>query len=87
MFRVSYPKIIKMKKPKIPFSFDGENYHSVENSKFYHKYNQIADYRGEALVTGCSSYNGEFECSIKTEIMDMATMKWSDAADYPFTSS
>ena len=67
------------------FSFDGENYHPVENSQYPHEYTiGLANYRGKALTTGCN--NSNVECSLKTEIMDMATLKWSIGPDYPFSS-
>ena len=65
-------------------SYDGENFNSMENSKYSHRglENSLANYRGKALVTGCNYDNDE--CSFKTEIMDMTTMTWSDGPDYPY---
>ena len=66
-------------------SFDGEFYHSVESSKFPHRRTYgLANYRGSGLITGCDSSNAE--CSFKTEILDMTTLKWSDGPNYPFGS-
>ena len=63
--------------------FDGVDYQAVENSKYSHRQTfGLANYRGNALTTGC--YYMNTDCSFKTEIMDMETMKWSDAPDYPF---
>ena len=42
----------------------------------------IANYRGNALTTG--SFPNPLHK--KTEILDMTTMTWSDADDYPFAS-
>ena len=66
------------------FSFDGENFHSTENSKYAHHGNEnmLANYRDKALATGCHDENGD--CSFKTEIMDMTTLTWSDGPDYPY---
>ena len=64
--------------------FDGENYQKVVDSKYSHRSTwAIANYRGDALTTGCKSPD---DCNTKTEILDMTTMTWSDANDYPFTS-
>ena len=67
------------------FSFDGEFYQSVESSKYRHYYTLgLANYRGNGLTTGC--YDSNAECSFKTEILDMTTLKWSDGPIYPFGS-
>ena len=39
-------------------------------------------FEGKALTTGCVGS----ECSLKTELMDMASLRWIDGPDYPFTS-
>ena len=58
-------------------------YHSVEDSKYSHRFTcGLANYRGNGLTTGCNLNNAE--CSFKTEIMDMTTLKWSDGPNYPF---
>ena len=64
------------------FSFDDDNFQSTENSKFSHHRAPLANYRGKALVTGCSISNNE--CGFKTEIMDMTTLTWSNGPDYPY---
>ena len=38
--------------------------------------------KGMALTTGCVGS----ECALKTELMDMDTLQWSDGPDYPFSS-
>ena len=44
----------------------------------------MANYNGMALTTGC---NDDWNvCGVKTELMDMTTLKWTDGPDYPFTS-
>jgi len=43
----------------------------------------MANYMGKALTTGCEPSSG---CGVKTELMDMATLQWSDGPDYPFAS-
>ena len=63
-------------------SFDGDFYHSVESSKYSHLYtNGLANYKNKALTTGCHTPS---ECYIKTELLDMETLQWSDGPDYPF---
>ena len=65
--------------------FDGQSYHSVENSKYSHRQtNGLANHQGKALTTGCAYSNNA--CSFKTEIMDMTTLKWTESVDYPFGS-
>ena len=67
------------------FSFDGENYVQVEDSKYSHAYTLgLGNYRGKAFTTGCHYW----DCSrpVATELLDMTTMKWSDGPDYPFAS-
>ena len=53
-----------------PFSFDGEVYRAVEEeSKYSHNWTLgLANYRGQALTTGCNSFK---DCSFKTELLDM----------------
>ena len=68
------------------FSFDGENYVQVEDSKYSHDRTYgLGNYRGKAFTTGCRYYG----CTSKvaTELLDMTTMKWSDGPDYPFAPS
>ena len=66
-------------------SFDGENYQSIESSKYRHAYTLgLANYKGKALITGCGYYNAD--CSFKTELFDLNTMKWFDGPDFPFGS-
>ena len=43
----------------------------------------MANYQGKALTTGCQD---DSKCSVKTELMDMNTLTWSNGSDYPFTS-
>ena len=66
-------------------SFDGENYQSIESSKYSHAYTfGLANYKGKALITGC--YVSNADCSFATELFDMNTMNWSDGPDFPFGS-
>ena len=37
-----------------------------------------------ALTTGCQEYDN---CSVKTELLDMNTLQWQNATDYPFSPS
>ena len=69
---------------KSNFSFDGENLHSAGFSKYSHRQTYgIANYKGKALSTGCYDTTG---CDVKTEVMDLNTMTWTDGPDYPFSS-
>ena len=67
-------------------SFDGKKYRRVKSSKYSHKLaGRLANYRKNALVTGCSSYNSpNKECDRKTELMNVTANVWSDGPDYPF---
>ena len=67
------------------FSFDGQHYNKTEISKYSHRGTYgLANYQGNALSTGCNVNNAQ--CSLKTEIMDMTTLKWSDGPNYPLGS-
>ena len=64
------------------FSFDGENYQSIEPSKYSHIYTLgLANYRGKALTVGCNGYNSD--CAFLVELFDLNTLKWSDRPDFP----
>ena len=61
------------------FRFDGEFTQPAGSSKYSHKITLgMGNYMGQALTTGGSS--------VKTELMDMKTLTWSDGPDYPFHS-
>ena len=65
--------------------FDGENYQSIESSKYSHQFTTgLANYKGKALAVGCLDSNTD--CSFATELFDLNTMKWSDGPDFPFAS-
>ena len=65
--------IITVLSRKFCFSFDGTNYDRVDMSKYSHNWTLgLANYRGKALTTGCNSFN---ECSFKTELFDMETLR------------
>ena len=81
------------------FSYDGENYIKIDESKYSHLSTYgLGNLEGRAITTGCYdaafyySYdyyqNYDFDnssgCFVKTEILDMTTMTWSDAVDYPY---
>ena len=67
------------------FSFDGENYVRVEETKYSHRGTLgLGNYRGKAFTTGCSS---SCTSQVATELLDMTTMKWSDGPYYPFAPS
>ena len=66
-------------------SFDGESFQYASNSTYTHRFTYgLANYKGKALTTGCQDSQ---ICYVKTEMMDINTLKWSDGPDYPFTSS
>ena len=69
---------------KLNFSFDGKFYRSVESSKYSHRQTLgLANYKNRALTTGCNTSN---ECYVKTELLNMETLQWSDGPDFPFTT-
>ena len=64
------------------FSFDGNNFGTVADANYHHGWpNGLGNYRGNAFVTGCDNPGG---CEKKTEILDLITLTWSDAPDYPY---
>ena len=64
-------------------SFDGENYRSIESSKYSHRYTLgLANYKGKTLAVGCNSNNAD--CSFATELFDMSSLNWSDGPEFPF---
>ena len=66
------------------FRFDGEFTQPAGSSKYSHKRTLgMGNYMGQALTTGCW---GNSNCAVKTELMDMTTLTWSDGPDYPFHS-
>ena len=66
------------------FRFDGENFQTAGSSKFSHRYTLgMGNYKGQAITTGCSDIS---TCSIKTELMNMETLEWSNGPDYTFAS-
>ena len=65
-------------------SFDGNLYQRAESSSYPHGYTYgLANYKGKAITTGCYTSSS---CYVKTELMDMNTMKWSNGPNYPFTN-
>ena len=53
--------------------YDGEVFTSIGLSQYSHIWTRgLANYRGKALTTGCNSFG---ECSFKTELLDMATLR------------
>ena len=66
------------------FRFDGNNFDTAGSSKFSHQYTLgMAYYNGKALTTGCRDSS---TCYVKTEIMDMSTLEWSNGPDYSLAS-
>ena len=67
------------------FRFDGEHFHVAGSSKFSHKFTEgMGNYKNKALTTGCSGAGSS--CYVKTELMDMETLQWSNGQDFPFAS-
>ena len=63
------------------FRFDGENFHVAGSSKFSHRYTLgMGNYKNKALTTGCFGSS----CNVKTELMNMETLQWSNGPDYPY---
>ena len=66
-------------------SFDGENYESSNYSRYGHGFTfGLANYKGKALTTGC--YYDNYNCGLKTELLDLITLRWSMGPDFPFSS-
>ena len=66
------------------FRFDGQNFETAGSSNFSHSRTLgMAYYNGKALTTGCDDSSS---CYIKTEIMDMSTLEWSNGPDYSLAS-
>ena len=64
--------------------FDGEYFHAAGSTKFSHMYTSgMANYKNQALTTGCG-YSSS--CYVKTELMNMETLQWSNGPDFPFGS-
>ena len=64
--------------------FDGKLFQTVGSSKFSHQHTYgMGKYKNKALTTGCD-YNSS--CFVKTELMNMETLEWSDGPDFPFAS-
>ena len=65
------------------FSYNGKKFKKVKNSAIYsHRSTYgLRNYKGQALTTGCDQ---SYECGNKTERLDMTTMTWSNAEDFPF---
>ena len=69
------------------FSFNGESSQSAGSSKYSHRSTRgMGNYAGKALTTGCS-VSGSSDCAVKTELMDLKTLQWTDGPDYPFAST
>ena len=66
------------------FRFDGEFTQPAGSSKYSHKYTYgMGNYMEQALTTGSAHGSNR---RVKTELMDMTTLTWSDGPDYPFHS-
>ena len=64
--------------------FDGKKFLRASESNFEHRHTVgLGNYMGKAFVTG---HDGQ-EYGVKTELMDMATLEWSNGPDYPFAAS
>ena len=66
------------------FSFDGQYFQTAGSSKVFHDYTLgLGNYMNQALTTGCY---GSTSCHVKTELLNVATLEWSNGPDYPFAS-
>ena len=64
--------------------FDGEYFQTAGSSKFQHGYTVgMGNYKNKALTTGCGFSSS---CEVKTELMNMETLEWSNGPDFPFAS-
>ena len=65
-------------------SFDGDYFQTTESSKFSHRQTcGMGNYKNKALTTGCDS---DSSCYVKTELMNMETLQWSNGPDYSLAS-
>ena len=62
---------------------------NIVKSKYSHDWTfGLGNYRGKAFTTGC--WSGDcwtfypVMSKVKTEILDLTTLKWSEAPEYPF---
>ena len=61
--------------------FDGEKFETYFSTQHSHGYTYgVGSNQGQPFTTG--SYNDHS----KTEIMDLVTLRWKSAPDYPFRS-
>ena len=64
--------------------FDGEYFQTAGSSKFGHRRTVgMGNYKNKALTTGCENNSS---CFVKTELMNMETLQWSNGPDFPFAS-
>ena len=64
--------------------FDGELFQTVGSSQFSHQYTfGMGNYKNNALTTGCYDSSS---CYVKTELMNMEALQWSNGPDFPFGS-
>ena len=64
--------------------FNGEDFVEINESNHSHRRTQLGNYKGKAFVTG-SATNINDARGLKTEILDMGSMTWSDAyPDFPY---
>ena len=69
---------------KCKLRFNGEDFVEINDSNHDHRLAQIGNYKGKAFVTGCDT-RSDTSCGVKTEILDMGSMIWSDAyPDFPY---
>ena len=71
--------------------FDGQDFETVGSSQFSHRETfGLGNYKGQALTTGCCirEMRGceRAACSIKTELLNMTTMTWSNTISQDFPS-
>ena len=70
---------------KCKLRFNGEDFVEINDSNHSHRNAKIGNYKGKAFVTGCDIESGGTSCGLKTEILDMGSLTWSDAyPDFPY---
>ena len=57
-------------------------FHPAGSSKWHHPGTfGMPNYRGKALTVGCDT-KSDYDCELKTELMDMETLEWSTGPDF-----
>ena len=71
---------------KIQISFDGTNFDangSVQDAQYGHRQTALGNYNGKAFIVGCGG-DPHWGCLVKTELLDLMSLTWSSAPDFPY---